>query len=110
MKKISKELKKTLKKALADRNKDVECLIAYWDVEDAVKSIFTVMGVDEDSIDSLTESCMESEIFMTGSLEEALEFIRKYGITILYLSMIKETLEEAAKRILFDEVVSEIEA
>jgi len=72
---ISKELKKTLKKALADRNKDVECLIAYWDVEDAVKSIFTVMGVDEDSIDSLTDSCMEDEIFMTGSLEEALEFI-----------------------------------
>ena len=33
------------------------------------------MGVDEDAIDSLTDSCMEDEIFMTGSLEEALEFI-----------------------------------
>ena len=72
---ISKELKKSLKKALADRNNDIECLNAYWDVEDAVKSIFTVLGVDEDAVESLADSCMEDEIFMTGSLDEALEFI-----------------------------------
>jgi hypothetical protein len=75
MAQISKELKDALKVALAKRRKDVECENAFEDVKSTLCKIFEFNGKDEIDAEMLAEYCMEDEIFMTGSINQAISQI-----------------------------------
>jgi hypothetical protein len=75
MTQISQELKNALKVALAKRRKDVECENAFEDVKSTLSKIFEFNGKDEDDAEMLAEYCMEDEIFMTGTINQAISRI-----------------------------------
>jgi hypothetical protein len=75
MTQISQELKDALKVALAKRRKDVECEDAFEDVKSTLCKIFEFNGKDEIDAEMLAEYCMEDEIFMTGTINQAISRI-----------------------------------
>jgi len=69
---MTEELKSTLEVALAERRNDVECEDAFEDVKSTLCKIFEFNGLDEDEAEGLAEYCMEDEVFMTGTINQAM--------------------------------------